>query len=60
MSFDKKKYDREYIKNNYKTFKVDLKNEEYDRLNKKLEEKKITKATFLRKAIEKLENDEFF
>ena len=60
MGFDKKKYDREYIKNNYKTFKVDLKNEEYERLNKKLDEKQITKATFLRKAIEKLENNELF
>ena len=60
MGFDKKKYDKEYIKNNYKTFKVDLKNDEYEKLNKKLEEKQITKATFLRKAIEKLENDKLF
>lgn len=60
MAFDENKYRQEFNKKNYKQFKVDLKNDEYERLNKKLEEKQITKATFLRKAIEKLENNELF
>lgn len=58
MAFDENKYRQEFNKKNYRQFKVDLKTEEYDKLNKKLEEKQMTKATFLRKAIEKLENDE--
>lgn len=60
MAFDENKYRQEFNKKNYKQFKVDLKTEEYERLNKNLEKKQITKATFLRKAIEKLESDELF
>lgn len=60
MAFDENKYRQEFNKKNYKQFKVDLKTEEYERLNKNLEKKQITKSTFLRKAIEKLENDELF
>lgn len=52
--FNQQRYIQEYNKEHYKTFKVDLKKEEYDVLNKILEEKKITKAQFLREAIEKL------
>jgi len=54
MKFDKTKYDIEYRKKNYKTFKVDLKKEELEELEKELKKKNMTKASFLRKAIDKL------
>jgi len=44
-------YKREYNKNHYKTFKVDLKIEELKELEEILKKKKLTKAQFLRNAI---------
>ena len=50
-SFDKKKYDNEYSKEHYKQFKVKLKNEEKEELDKLLDQENITKAQFLRNSI---------
>jgi hypothetical protein len=52
--FNQQKYIQEYNKDHYKTFKVDLKKEELEELNKLLKKKKMTKATFLRQSIEEL------
>lgn len=52
--FNQNKYIQEYKKEHYKTFKVDLKNEEWEQLEKLLKEKKLTKAEFLRRAIKEL------
>lgn len=49
-----KKYKQQYNKEHYKAFKVDLKKEELELLEKKLKEKGITKAQFLRDAIKNL------
>ena len=56
---DKKKFNqKEYIKNFHKQyylqFKVDLKKEEKEELDKLLLEKNLTKSQFLRNAIEEL------
>lgn len=48
------KYIQQYNKEHYKTFKVDLKKEEFEQLEKKLKDNKLTKAQFLRDAIKKL------
>lgn len=55
--FNQQKYIQEYNKEHYKTFKVDLKKEELEELNKLLKKKNITKAKFLRDAIDKLKKD---
>lgn len=52
--FNQSEYIKQYNKDHYKTFKVDLKKEELEELNKLLKKKKMTKATFLRQSIEKL------
>lgn len=52
--FNQQKYIQEYNKKHYKTFKVDLKVEEMDELNKLLKKHKLTKAQFLRDSIEKI------
>lgn len=52
--FDKNKYDIEYKKRFYSQFKVDLKKEEKEELDKLLIEKNLTKSQFLRNAIEEL------
>ena len=52
--FNKKKYDINFRKNNYLQFKVDLKREEKLELDSLLKKKNITKAQFLRNAIEEL------
>ena len=52
--FNQKEYIQEYNKKHYRTFKVDLKIEELEELNKLLEKKRLTKAQFLRISIEKL------
>ena len=44
-------YKRSYNKEHYKTFKVDLKTEEWDEIDTILKQKGITKAQFLRDAI---------
>ena len=49
--FNQIKYIQEYNKKHYKTFKVDLKKEELEELEKILQEKGISKAQFLRDAI---------
>lgn len=54
MAFDEKKYRQDYNKKNYGTFKVDLKKEELEELEKELKKRNMTKASFLRKTIEKL------
>ena len=54
MAFDEKKYRKDYNRKNYGAFKVDLKKDELEELEKELKEKNMTKASFLRKAIEKL------
>lgn len=48
------KYIQEYNKEHYKTFKVDLKKEELEELNKLLLKCNLTKAQFLRNAIDVL------
>lgn len=52
--FNQLEYQKEYNKEHYKTFKVDLKKEEFEELDKILKEKGLTKAQFLRNAIEQL------
>lgn len=54
MAFDKAKYDLEYKKKNLKQFKVDLKNEEMEELETLLRKFNLTKADFLRTAINEL------
>ena len=49
--FNESKYKQQYNKEHYRTFKVDLKKEELDRLEEYLAKKGITKAQFLRDAI---------
>ena len=52
--FNQNKYTQEYNKEHYKTFKVDLKKEELEELNKLILERNLTKAQFLRNAIDTL------
>lgn len=52
--FNQNKYIQEYNKEHYKTFKVDLKKEELEELNKLLLKCNLTKAQFLRNAIDTL------
>lgn len=54
--FNQQKYIQEYNKEHYKTFKVDLKVEEWEELELLLKNKGITKAQFLRDAIKKLKH----
>lgn len=49
--FNQQKYIQEYNKEHYKTFKVDLKKDEYDKLDSYLKSKGISKAQFLRNAM---------
>lgn len=46
--FNQQKYIQEYNKEHYKTFKVDLKKNEYDKLDSYLKSKGISKAQYLR------------
>lgn len=52
MAFNQKKYTQEYIKANYSRFLVDMPKKEKEELDKMLTEDGITKAEFLRKAIQ--------
>ena len=52
--FNQSKYIQEYNKAHYRAFKVDLKIEELEELERLLEKKGISKADFLRSAIEQL------
>lgn len=56
MAFDKAKYDIEYKKEHKAQFKVDLNKDEMEELNKLLEKHGLTKAQFLRTAIEELKS----
>lgn len=49
--FNESKYKQQYNKEHYRTFKVDLKKEELDKLEQLLKELGLTKAQFLRNAI---------
>lgn len=53
--FNPTRYKQIYAQNHYKTFKVELKIKEMEKLNKLLKKKKLTKAQFLRNAIKELE-----
>lgn len=55
--FNQSKYVQGYIKEHYRTFKVNLKVKEMDILDELLKKKGITKATFLREAIERLKKE---
>ena len=54
--FNQRKYIIEYNKEHYKAFKVDLKVEELEELEKILKEKEMTKAQFLIDAIKKIKS----
>ena len=56
--FNQQQYIQQYNKDHYKTFKVDLKIEEFEMLNRLLTKHKLTKAQFLRNAINDLEKKE--
>lgn len=49
-------YIQEYNREHYKTFKVDLRIDELQELNELLKKEGLTKAAFLRKAIQELKN----
>lgn len=52
--FDSNKYKQEWAKKNKKQFRVDLNIDEYEELCILLNEKKISKAQFLRDSIKEL------
>ena len=54
--FNQLEYIKEYNKEHYKAFKVDLKKEELDNINKLLKENNMTKAYFLRLSIKALKD----
>ncbi len=54
--FDKSNYDVQFIKEKKQKFGVDLNKEEYVELENLLNEKNLTKAQFLRNAIQDLKN----
>lgn len=49
-------YIQEYNRKHYKAFKVDLRIDELQELNDLLKKEGLTKAAFLRKAIQELKN----
>ena len=49
--FNESKYKQQYNREHYRTFKVDLKTDEFLELDRILKELGITKAQFLREAI---------
>lgn len=55
MTFDKKEYDKNFLKKNYKTFKVDLKKEEWENADKLLKKNNISKVELVRIALKLLE-----
>ena len=54
--FNQLEYIKEDNKEHYKAFKVDLKKEELDNINKLLKENNMTKADFLRLSIKALKD----
>ena len=55
--FNQSEYIQKYNKEHYRAFKVDLKREELEEINKLLKEKNMTKAEFLRLSINALKNN---
>lgn len=55
--FNQQKYIQKYNKEHYKTFKVDLKKEEMDLLERLLKKNNLTKAQFLRNSINYLKQN---
>ena len=55
--FNQQKYIQEYNKSHYKTFKVDLRNEEMEELETILTSLQLAKAQFLRNAIKSLKKN---
>ena len=53
-NFDQKAYEQKYKKEHYSAFKVDLKRNEKEELDELLKSAKISKAAFLRNAINDL------
>lgn len=56
-AFNKKEYDKEYHKKNYKRFGVDISIELNDQITNYCNDNGITKADFLRLAIDKIINN---
>ena len=56
--FNQQTYIQKYNKDHYKAFKVDLKKEEYMELECYLKKNKLTKASFLRMAIQEITKKE--
>lgn len=54
--FNQQKYIQQYNKEHYKTFKVNLKQKEWDELEAILKQKGLSKAQFLRLAIKDLKH----
>ena len=52
MKFNQNKYIQQYNKEHYKTFKVDLPKKDKEELDGMLKEDNLTKAEFLKRAIE--------
>ena len=52
--FNQKEYIKDFHKKYYSQFKVDLKKEEKEEIDMLLKEKNLTKAQFLRNAVEEL------
>ncbi len=55
MPFNKREYDKKYLKDNYKTFRVELKKEEWEKADKLLKKNNITKVELVRIALNLLE-----
>ncbi len=56
-TFNKKEYDKEFRKKNYKQFAVNLSTELNDQITNYCKDNGITKADFLRLAIDKIINN---
>ena len=53
----KNEYDKQYKKDNYKKFKVYLKNDEKEELDSLLKERNISSSTFIRLSIKALKEN---
>jgi len=53
--FNQKEYIKQYRKDHYKQFKVELKKQDFEELNKLLKKHKLSKPQFILKAKEILE-----
>ncbi len=59
MTFNQQKYIQEYNKKNYSRFLVDLPKKDKEELDKMLKEDGMSKATFLKIAIDKYKKTRF-